>query len=106
MPFEVDIKDGNPEKEEDKRFEFVPYDEEDSPISRDMQTVELTLTDSDGGTVEKSKADFQRDGDTRYVMVPLDSPGEVKVDLYCEGPRGFRERTGTGDGDNLYVEHN
>jgi hypothetical protein len=106
MAFEVDIKDGNPEKEEDKRFEFVPRDANGDTISRDMQTIELTMTDSDGGTVERSKSDFSRDGDTRYVIVPLDSPGSVEVDLYCEGPQGFRERTGTDDGDRLYVEHN
>jgi len=47
-----------------------------------------------------------RDGNTRYVIVPLDTPGSVEVDLYCEGPRGYRERTGTDDGETLYVEHN
>jgi hypothetical protein len=104
MPFEVDIKDGNPEEGEDKRFEFVPYDGGGSPISRDMQVVELTLTDSDGGTVKRSRPDFQRDGNTRYVIVPLDTPGSVEVDLYCEGPRGYRERTGTDGDTSIFVE--
>ena len=106
MPFEIEIKDGNPEAGEDKRLEFVPQDANGDAISAELQTIELTMTDSDGGTVTKSKSDFSRDGDTRYVIVPLDTPGGVEVDLYCEGPRGFRERTGTRDGDNLYVEHN
>lgn len=106
MPFEIEIKDGNPEEGEDKRFEFTPLATDDSVISTSLQKIELTLTDTEGNTVERTKADFSQDGDTRYVMVPLDTPGEVKVDLYCEGPSGFRERTGTDDGDNLYVEHN
>jgi len=106
MAFEVDIKDGGPEAGEDKRFEFTPLAPDGTAISTSMTKIELTLTDTEGNTVEKTKADFSQDGDTRYVMVPLDSPGEVTVDLYCEGPRGFRERTGTGDGDRLYVEHN
>jgi hypothetical protein len=106
MPFEIEIKDGNPEEGEDKRFEFTPLAQDDSVISTSLQKIELTLTDTQGNTVEKSAADFQRDGDVRYTMVPLDSPGDVEVDLFCVGPRGNRERTGTDDGDNLYVEHN
>jgi len=106
MPFEVDIKDGNPEAGEDKRLEFVARDENGNAISAELQTIQLTITDSDGGTVKRSKFDFQRDGDTRYVIVPLDTPGVVEIDLFCKGPQGYRERTGTGDGDNLYVEHN
>jgi hypothetical protein len=93
MPFEINIADKPPEKGEDKRVEFVPRDTNGNPISAELQAIELTMTNSDGGTVVRSKGDFSRDGDKRYVMVPLDTAGEMTLELYGEGPQGFRERT-------------